>query len=95
MSTRNHRLRRGLALATVVGALAAPAASAAPVGADPPYTARYTPMPNWSQPAPVASDGFDWADAGIGAAGMLAVVALAAGTTVAVGHRTDHGHRVA
>ena len=38
MKSRNHKLRRALALATVVGAVAAPAASAAPVGADPPYT---------------------------------------------------------
>ena len=95
MKSRNHKLRRALALATVVGAVAAPAASAYPIGADPPYTEPYRPIPNWSQPAPVASDGFDWGDAGIGAASMFAVLAIAAGTTVAVGHRPRRGQPVA
>jgi hypothetical protein len=42
------------------------------------YTPGHVP-----QPSPVLSvrtDGFDWADAGIGAAGMLALVALGSGT---------------
>jgi hypothetical protein len=102
MKSRNQRLRRGLALATVVGALAAPTASAMPI--DPPgvggspsggYSA-YSPNTNRSQPEPArAADGFDWGDAGIGAAGMFAVVAIAAGATVAVGHRPSRGHKVA
>jgi hypothetical protein len=33
------------------------------------------------------SNGFDWGDAGIGAAGMLALVALAAGTLMIATHR--------
>ena len=40
------------------------------------------------QPAPVRSDGgLDWADAAIGAAGMLAVMLTALGGAVAVNHR--------
>ena len=42
------------------------------------------------QPAQVSSgSGLDWVDAGIGAAGMLAVVLIALGGAVAVHHRTD------
>ena len=50
-------------------------------------------MPNWSPPTPLASDGFDWGDAGIGAAGVFAVLAIGAGATVAVGHRSRDGPR--
>lgn len=40
------------------------------------------------EPAPVSSgSGLDWVDAGIGAAGMLAVVLIAFGGVVAVQHR--------
>ena len=39
-------------------------------------------------PAPVSSDGgLDWTDAGIGAGGMLAMIAIAGGAAVAVVHR--------
>jgi hypothetical protein len=34
-----------------------------------------------------SSSGFDWGDAGIGGAGVLAIVALAGGTMLLVGHR--------
>jgi hypothetical protein len=47
-------------------------------------------------PAPViqeSSTGFEWGDAGIGAAGMLALVLLAVGAgLLAVRHRHGHGH---
>jgi hypothetical protein len=98
MRTRIHRMRRGLVLATVVGALVAPTASAAPVdppGVDSDYTSPYSPTTDRTQPAPVASDGFDWGDAGIGAASMFALVAIAGGATVAIGHRPRRGHTVA
>jgi hypothetical protein len=39
------------------------------------------------------SSGFDWGDAGIGAAGMLALIALGAGTLMIVMHRRRE-HRV-
>jgi hypothetical protein len=90
MRSRNHRLRRGIALATVVGAVAAPTAWAAPVdppGVDSGYTRPYSPTSERTQPGPVASDGFDWGDAGIGAAGVAALVAIGAGATLAVGRR--------
>lgn len=41
-----------------------------------------------SEPAPApAADGIDWGDAGIGAAGLLGVAALALGGVLAVGRR--------
>ena len=102
MKSRNHKLRRALALATVVGAVAAPAASAYPVDppglgpyAGPRHHSPYSPTQPTDQPVPVIADGFDWGDAGIGAAGMFAAVAIAAGATVAAGHRPRHDHTVA
>jgi hypothetical protein len=41
----------------------------------------------------VPSDGFDWADAGIGAAGGIAILVILAGMAMAVTHRR-HGPRV-
>ena len=41
----------------------------------------------------VPGDGFDWADAGIGAAGGIAILAILAGLAMAVTHRR-HGPRV-
>jgi hypothetical protein len=50
-------------------------------------------LPPVHVPAPIVeirqvpSDGFDWGDAGIGAAGMLALFSIAAGSTVLVTNR--------
>jgi hypothetical protein len=94
----NSTLRRGLAVATVVGALAAPAASAAPVEQLVPSTVNGEPT---GQPSPVrvvevsADNGFDWGDAGIGAGGLLALAAIASGALVAVRHRPAPGHTAA
>ena len=41
----------------------------------------------------VPGDGFDWADAGIGAAGGIAILAILAGMAMAVTHRR-HGPRL-
>ena len=41
----------------------------------------------------VPGDGFDWADAGIGAAGGIAILAILAGVAMAVIHRR-HGPRL-
>jgi hypothetical protein len=106
----NSRWRRGLAVATVVSALGAPAASAAPVpnttngesGGAVDYsknsaTGDYAPATE----APVrvvqagADNGFDWGDAGIGAGGLLALAAIGSGAVVAIRHRPDPRHRVA
>ena len=95
MTSKAHRLRRGLVLATVIGALAAPAASAAPIDPAVPGTGgqtndrpnrAYIPRPA-HEPVAVAGDGFDWGDAGIGAAGMLALAAIGGGAAIAVRHR--------
>lgn len=56
-----------------------------------------------SQPSPVVSPvvtattgGFDWADAGIGAAAMLALLACASGALLVASHRRrDRAYRVA
>ena len=94
----NSTLRRGLAVATVVSALAAPAASAAPIEQMVPSTANGEPS---GQPAPVrvvqvgADNGFDWGDAGIGAGGLLALSAIASGAMIAIRHRPGTRHTVA
>jgi hypothetical protein len=94
----NNTLRRGVAVATVVSALAAPTASAAPIEKMVPSTVNGEPS---GQPAPVrvvqvgADDGFDWGDAGIGAGGLLALAAIASGAVVAIRHRPDARHTVA
>jgi hypothetical protein len=111
MSTINQRIRRSLALATAVTALAAPAAWAAPVdpvvpggAGDEVQNASYPSVdPSLlvvpSSPASAAEtssgDGFDWGDAGLGAGAMLGLTAMAAGTAVALRHRPRRGHRVA
>jgi hypothetical protein len=90
-------LRRGLAVATVVSALAAPAASAAPIEQRIPSTVN---QPSGQQ-APVrvvqvgADNGFDWNDAGIGAGGLLALLAIASGALVGIRHRPATGHPAA
>ena len=95
---RNSRLRYGLAVATVVSALGAPTASAAPVDySKNSATGDYAPATE----APVrvvqpgSDNGFDWGDAGIGAGGLLALAAIASGAVVAIRHRPDPRHRVA
>ena len=94
----NSMLRRGLAIATVVSALGAPAASAAPIEQMVPSTANGEPS---GQPAPVrvvqvgADNGFDWGDAGVGAGGLLALAAIASGAAVAIRHRPAAGHTAA
>jgi hypothetical protein len=93
MSGSYHRFRRGLALATVVGALVAPAASAYPIDKPipGPGAGPYGPGPEPPAPTPtVTDDGFDWGDAGIGAAAMLALGAIGAGAVVATGRNSRH-----
>jgi hypothetical protein len=70
--------------ATVASALLAPAANAAPVGgqAPDPVVDAYTPSPVVTASGLESNDGFDWGDAGIGAAAMLAFGAIAAGAAV-------------
>jgi hypothetical protein len=131
MNTNQRTLRRGVAVACLVGAIAAPAASADSLeqrtatelgqavgepgersgtqdqqqqqqghpgtsgGGVPADTvlrrdgsaaAPFVPWVTGAPPAKVET-GFDWGDAGIGAGAMLALVAIAAGATLASGHR--------
>ena len=97
MNTQNT-IRRGLVVATVLGAFAAPAASAAPIEDVIPSTVNAEPS---GQQAPVrveqvgADNGFDWGAAGIGAGGLLALAAIASGASVAIRHRPAPGHTAA
>jgi hypothetical protein len=77
-----------------------PPSSLAPSAGDAYDKLRSPDQPN-AQPAAVrvvqagADDGFDWGDAGIGAGGLLALAAIAAGTVVAIRHRPDIRHTAA
>lgn len=94
MTLSQTRSVRGLALAAVMSALAAPSASAIPAEQFLPdsrgdSTDRAVPV----RVVEVGADrGFDWGDAGIGATGVLALVAIGAGAAVASGYRPGARH---
>ena len=100
MTSTTQRFTRCLALAAVAGAIAVPAASAAPVDpALPGQAASVDQATPQTRPivvtAPTQSaEGFDWADAGVGAAGMLALASIGVGTALALGWRSGR-HRLA
>ena len=98
MRTR-HSLRRVIALATIIGALGAPAAFAATFEERVPSSAindsnavnvspDSSPSAAPQQSTTVSGDGFSWGDAGLGAAAMLALASIAAGALVLTGHRS-------
>ena len=98
MKNGNQRIRRVLALATAITALAAPAAWAAPAeqilseNAGSTSIAPYTPQSSPSSaPVSTASDGFDWGDAGIGATVGLALAAMVGGTALVLRTRPQRG----
>jgi hypothetical protein len=81
---------KSLTAALVVAAAAtAPVASARP--ADDPI--RILPQPVQVVQAPVADNGFDWGDAGIGAGGTVAVALLSLGSVAAFRRTGHHGAR--
>jgi len=89
----NHHLKKATALALALGAILPAAASAKPVGPDPSgasFTIPQTPVVRITIPA----SGFDWGDAGIGAAGGLALAMLGLGGGLVISHqrprRTRH-----
>jgi hypothetical protein len=93
-----HVTKRMLAALLVIAALAAPAASARPIDRVlPPGTTHETvnegapsqvgSVPVSVQPVDTSSDGFDWGDAGIGAAAMLTLLGLGTGALL-VGRRS-------
>jgi hypothetical protein len=100
MNTK-QTLRHGLALATVVGALAAPTASAGPIdpalpggsdgSGDRGTPDRFVVAPETS----TSGEGFDWGDAGIGAGAAFALTAIGLGGALARGSRRQREERAA
>jgi hypothetical protein len=94
MALHNGRAVRGLALAAVICTVGAPAASAIP--AEQFIPAARGDSNDSAVPVRVvqveAETGFDWGDAGIGATGALALMAMAAGAAVATGRRPRARH---
>jgi hypothetical protein len=89
----NHHLKKATAVALALGAILPATASAKPVGPDPSgasYAIPRTPVVRITTPA----SGFDWGDAGIGAAGGLALAMLGVGGGLVISHhrprRTHH-----
>ena len=82
---------RILAVVFVVAALSAPVAVAAPVEerfpglSDQGTNADLGTVPE--PPAATPSEGFDWGDAGIGAAGAIAIIAITGGLALEYGRR--------
>jgi hypothetical protein len=99
MNTK-QRLRRGLALATVIAATAATPASAV-VGEE--FLGQQPAHPGGGAPAAAkvrvvgvpAGTGFDWSDAGIGAGAAFALTAIGLGGAIAVGNRRHREERPA
>jgi hypothetical protein len=90
MTAHNHKIKSALALALAAVAVAPAAASAKPLPADPPGWPASTPTIQLVQAPP--SSGFDWGDAGIGAAGGLGLTMLAMGGVVVARRRGRHVH---
>jgi hypothetical protein len=82
-----HPLRSTAAITLALAAICAPAASARPIQADPPQgtqtATNVTPVVRVIAPA----GGFDWGDAGIGAAGGFALSMLGVGGAIAISRR--------
>jgi hypothetical protein len=76
---RKHALRGWLLISVIAAAIAAPGAS----GARSPQRERSPVL------VEVRRDGFDWGDAGVGAAAALAIVAIAAGVALVLRDRRD------
>ena len=94
MISKHRRPLATLALAATISALAVPAATAIPVEqfmSDARGESEVQAMP--VRVVEVEADrGFDWGDAGIGATGLLALMAIGAGAAVASGHRPGARH---
>lgn len=88
MIRQNHRISKALAVALATGAIAPAGASAMTPTRDFPQSAN----PQSVELVRVSDhSGFDWGDAGIGAAGALGLSMLAAGGVVMVTRRRTHG----
>ena len=93
MTLQSIRPARSLALAAAIGAIAAPTASAIPAEQFIPSRGESADRAVPVRVVQVGADqGFDWGDAGIGASGLLALMAIGAGAAVATGHRPRLRH---
>jgi hypothetical protein len=84
--TQHLNLKKATALTISVGAILPAAATAKPIGPDPSgtsYAIPQTPIVRITTPA----SGFDWGDAGIGAAGGLALAMLGVGGGLLITHQ--------
>lgn len=80
--TTNHRTATSALLVLSLAAAGAPAASARPARAEGPVAAKPAPAVVVRVTSP--STGFDWGDAGIGAAGGIALAMVGLGGALAV-----------
>ena len=91
MVLHNPRPLSTLALAAALSAIAAPGASAIPAEQFAPGGRADANSIERAVPVRVvqveADTGFDWGDAGVGASGLLALMAIGAGAAVATGYR--------
>jgi hypothetical protein len=79
-----RHIKKATALALALGTTVPAAASAKPIGPDPtPFTVQTTPIVHVTVPA----SGFHWGDAGIGAAGGLAITLLGVGGALVFSQR--------
>jgi hypothetical protein len=76
--------RRWIAAALAAACLCAPTAGARPASGEPGVTPPAAPV---QEVEVVTSDGFDWADAGVGAGTAAGLVLLAAATATGLAHR--------
>jgi hypothetical protein len=84
---RSHPIKRALTLALTIGAISPTAAAAMPPRPDPPAPST-TPAVQLIRFS--AQGGFDWGDAGIGAAGGLGLSVLALGGGLVIAQRRGH-----
>lgn len=87
MTSHNHRLKTTLGLALALGTIAPSAASARLELNPPPATPTRSTQPAVQVVRVSAPGGFDWGDAGIGAAGGLGLSMLAMGGGLVVTQR--------
>jgi hypothetical protein len=97
MSPHNHPIKTTLALALALGTIAPSAASARfappdPPGPGPNPPAAVSPAPAVQVVRVSAPGGFDWGDAGIGAAGGVALSMLGLGGALTVSQRRARRH---
>lgn len=82
----NHHLKKTTALVLALGAIVPATATARPIGPDPSgatFAMPQAPVVRITAPA----SGFDWGDAGIGAAGGLALALLGVGGGLVISHQ--------